>query len=621
MWSAVFYLEFLRTGRRLLIHLARWGYGAWLLLMLLVGSAGAGRFAICCLPTCCMLPVESVATAAEMLIVQQFLLVLLVVPPFCAGAITEEKALGTLSELLMSSLTPWRIVVGKFLARTAQVGTVSLAGVPLLCWFGGLDWVSLMAVLVAQVGVISCLGAVSILTSVWVRTTGSAVLAAYGAAGGLFAAVRYLEGPFVYLDPFYLIQPAMADRQPEALGGRILLSGLAWTGLTMGCLALAAWRLRPAYIRQFLDRGGREKALRRAWWRPRIGTDPLRWKERHIEALSPLPFLRLLPRWAGVATAALAGVLISTTNLARNLPPDVTLGGLTDALLRQDFAAVADALDRSQSSALAFLLQGLLSLLFLTIVVNLRAAGGISGEREKGTWDALLLAGMKARDMVRGKLMGILDATLPYLVAYGIPTLLCSAAGGGLAVAATLGTLGLGWPLMYLSAAVALERSTRYPSPWKSTADSLIVTMLLLAGLVYGSVGILVGPVMGLMIPVRGPGSTPVAAYVFVFVLASIMALFLGWLLCRVARDYIRGAALAIKQGKGDLPEKRYTLQFPVPKKQKRRRRDEDEDDELPPMKTRKKKKEDDNIDKEPPINKRQQPDEDDNIREELPPE
>src|SRR5262249_45667165 len=110
MWGAVFYLEFLRSGRRLRHHLARWAYGSWLLLMLLVGSTGAGLFVPCCLPGLCLFPTQSFATPAEMLIAQQFLLALIVVPPFSAGAITEEKGLGTLAELLMSGLTPWRIV-------------------------------------------------------------------------------------------------------------------------------------------------------------------------------------------------------------------------------------------------------------------------------------------------------------------------------------------------------------------------------------------------------------------------------------------------------------------------------------------------------------------------------
>jgi ABC-2 type transport system permease protein len=578
MWGAVFYLEFLRSGRRLRHHLFRWAYAGWLLLMLLIGSAGAGRFFPCCLPGACLLPTTSFATAAEMLIAQQFFLILFAVPPLAAGAITEEKALGTLAELLMSALTPWRIVLGKFLARTAQVATLSLAGLPLLCWFGGLDWLALAAVLAAAAGVLCCLAAISILASVWARTTSSALLGAYVASGLLFAAVRYLGGPFTYLDPTYLIEPVLTDRRPEAMGARVLISGTLWAGLTLACLGLAAWRLRPAYLRQYLDKGV-PKTVRRPWWRPKIGDDSLRWKERYMEALSPLPLLRLLPRWAGVAVAAVAGVVISATTLARYFPAGVTPESLAGDALRGDFAALADGLGRVQDASLGFLLQGLLSLLFLAVVVNLRAAGGISGEREKGTWDALLLAGMKARDMVRGKLLGILDSTLPYLIAYNVPALLFAAAGGVLSVLATLGPLALAWPLMYLSGAVALERSTRYPSAWKSTTDSLVVTTLLLVGLVYGTAGLMAGGCINMVGPLSPFATGSVMVPIMVAAGLAVYAVLMGWLLLRVARDFVRGAARTINESKGELPEKGFMLKLEgtEPRPRRRRKREEPE--------------------------------------------
>jgi ABC-type transport system involved in multi-copper enzyme maturation permease subunit len=559
MWGAVFSLELLRGGRRLRHHVARWAYAAWLLLMLVVGSTGVGRFIPCCLPGS-LLPTEAYFSPAELLIGQQFLLALLAVPPLAAGAITEEKARGSLAELLMSALTPWRIVTGKFLARMTQVATLSLVGVPLLCWFGGLDLIALAAVVAAEAGVLCCLAAISILASVLTRTTSSALLASYTVTGLLFAGVRYLGGPFRYLDPLYLVEPALSDRRVEALGVRVLVSGAVWAGLTLACLGLAAWRLRPAYLRQYLDKGA-VKVVRRPWWRPRIGDDPLRWKERYMESLSPLPLLRLLPRWSGIVIAAVAGVGISATTLMRFLPAGVTPQALVDMALRGDFAAVRDALAGVQNAEWGFLIQGLLSLLFLAVVVNLRAAGGISGEREKGTWDALLLAGVKPRDMIRGKLLGILDSTLPYLIAYGAPALLFAAGGGVLSVLATLGPLALSWPLMYLSGAVALERSTRYSSAWKSTADSLVVTTLLLAGLVYGTAGFMVGSCFNVMMAF---GLLGASAILPLFVAAGLLiyATLMGWLLLRIARDYVRGAALTIKEARGELPEKRYLLKL-----------------------------------------------------------
>jgi hypothetical protein len=443
----------------------------------------------------------------------------------------------------------------------AQVAVLSLVGLPLLCGFGGLDWVGLAAALVAAAGVLSCLAALSILASVLTRTTSAAVLGGYVGGALLFVAVRYLGGPFRCLDPLYLIEPALTSRLSQELGMRTLLSAAAWTALTLTCLALAAWQLRPAYLRQYLDTGVQKKVEWRAPRGPRLGDDPLRWKEGRVKVFSPLPLLRLLPRWAGVVAAATAGVVVSASHLVRNLPSDVPPAALARAAAHGDFAAVFDALDRLQAPGWGFLIQGLLSLLFLGVVVNLRAAGGISGEREKGTWDALLLAGMTEEDMVRGKLLGILDSMRPYLFAYGIPVLFFAAMGGVLSVLATLGPLILAWPLMYLCGAVALERSTRYPSPWKSTADALVVTTLLIGGLIYGTAGTVLGGVIGLMTP--GPaGTNSTGSFVFGAGVLLAYAGFLVWLMLRVARDYLKGAALTIERKKGELPEMRYTLQL-----------------------------------------------------------
>ncbi|HEX5268873.1 MAG TPA: hypothetical protein VFW33_00235, partial [Gemmataceae bacterium] len=224
------------------------------------------------------------------------------------------------------------------------------------------------------------------------------------------------------------------------------------------------------------------------------------------------------------------------------------------------------------------LIQGLLALLFPTVVVNLRAAGGISGEREKGTWDALLLAGVKPRDMIRGKVLGVLDSTLPYLIAYGVPALLFAAVGGVLAVLATLGTLALAWPLMYLSAAIALERSTRYPSAWKSTADSLVVTTLLLVGIVYGTAGTLGGVCVNMVMPFMLLGGGGIIVPVLVATGLTVYAVVMGWLLLRMAGDYVRGAALTIKEARGELPEKRFLLKLKETKP-KRRRPPKDDDE------------------------------------------
>src|SRR4051794_18033653 len=58
---------------------------------------------------------RTLSSFLELLVGQQLLLVLLVTPAFVAGAITDEKARGTLQYLLVADLTSAEIIFGKLL--------------------------------------------------------------------------------------------------------------------------------------------------------------------------------------------------------------------------------------------------------------------------------------------------------------------------------------------------------------------------------------------------------------------------------------------------------------------------------------------------------------------------
>src|SRR5262249_55994254 len=55
--------------------------------------------------------------------------------------------------------------------------------------------------------------------------------------------------------------------------------------------------------------------------------------------------------------------------------------------------------------------------------IGIRWSGAVTGEREKNTWEALLLTPLETRHLIRGKLWGIIGASLPYLIAYAVPAL------------------------------------------------------------------------------------------------------------------------------------------------------------------------------------------------------
>jgi len=545
VWSAIFYLEFLRTGRRLRLHLARWLFAGWLLLILLLVTGGMRPFLI--FPLSLLVPHGPDVPPADALLVMQLLLIVLTVPAFASGAITEEKAIGTLSELLTCCLTPWQIVVGKLLSRAAQVAVVALTALPLLCWFGGLPPSSIVAAGTVGLGVILPLAALGVLASVWCRTSAGAVLLTYVAAGTAVALVEWVGGPLRHLDPLYVLEPALTLRNLDQIGARLIGSLALWSALALLFLGLAAWRLRPAYTRQFFE--SRPSAMTAARGRRvPVGDDAVRWKERYRGGMGTLPLLRRLPRWLGPAGVAAATVFVSLAILAAYLPSGVTPRTLASAVLHGDFGAVGSGVAGLESPALAFLGLGMVVVLLTGVAVNVRAAGSVSGEREKGTWDMLLLAGLGPRAMLRSKLWGIIEATYPYLIAYAVPAALLGALGGVLPPLAVLGCLMLTWPAAYLAGAVALERSARYPSAWRSTLDALPLTAIMVGAVAYGPV-YFVGVILVVVFAINRGTALGVLGTLLLVVVFTILATFAGWMMVLVGNACLKSgrAGLALQ--------------------------------------------------------------------------
>src|SRR5439155_7456322 len=139
MIGPVLSFELLRTSRRGWHHYLLWIYAGWLAFLLGVvllleiaqplphnpyGRMPAETFAAYC------------RTVVELLIGQQFVILLLVTPAFAAGSISDEKTRGTLQEWLTTDLTAWEILRGKLLAQVTQLGTLALAALPPLAFFG-----------------------------------------------------------------------------------------------------------------------------------------------------------------------------------------------------------------------------------------------------------------------------------------------------------------------------------------------------------------------------------------------------------------------------------------------------------------------------------------------------
>src|SRR5207245_1431018 len=140
-------------------------------------------------------------------------------------------------------------------------------------------------------------------------------------------------------------------------------------------------------------------------------------------------------------------------------------------------------------------LQGCLFLLGLSLQVGIKSATSVSGERERKTWEALLLTPLTARQILRGKLWGILDSVRPLLFAYTVAAALGSLVAGLGPFLWTLTTWACTWVTMYYLGAVGLAGSVNVDSTWRSILALVWrgYRGLLLRGVFLGLPGGLIG--------------------------------------------------------------------------------------------------------------------------------
>jgi len=466
MVGPLFYHELLLGSRRSRDHYFRWVYAGWLILQL-------GWLAFFDLFPWSRGAVNQQYTFfvsrhfVEVFIPQHFILLALVTPAFVASAVTEEKTRGTLQYLLTTDLAPIHIITGKLIGRVIQVCTLSLAGLPLFALLGALGGVEpalLLGLLIVTVFVASGVASATFLAAVWTRHTRDAVLGLY-AVGLVAATVIWCGGgPLAWFNPIALLDPLFETGGFEALRllfRQMFVGLLAWGGLTLACLGLAAWRLRPAYIQQ-LQAGGRpgRRGLLRVE-RPPVGEQPVRWKERHVEGLAPVPWMRLVPRWLGVAVTVVTTVAGSCAILYFNRKGGVTGEAMLGKALRLQLIDLANDIDWL-SAPTGFLAQATLALNLFGLLVAVRCSGCVTGERERQTWEALLLTPLTVEELIRGKIWGIMLVSYVYLAAYAVPALLLSLLGGPLAVFWVVLNLAATLLALYYLGAVGMWASAGY---------------------------------------------------------------------------------------------------------------------------------------------------------------
>jgi ABC-type transport system involved in multi-copper enzyme maturation permease subunit len=364
-------------------------------------------------------------------LIVQFGVVVMLTPAYTAGAIAEEKERGTLEFLLATDLSSCEIVLGKLLARLLNLGTLLLAGLPVLGFLqflGGVDAGTMLVATAATAVTVFSVAGLSILSSVLCRRARDAIILTYVVVIGysLLGCASWL-GMEVLSGPNYW--PGLADfpstdkwASPATLGdlvdgfnaGNVPCAALrVWRGARAGavfqqdlpgklgryaalhvgvglaCLGWSMVRLRGRALGEATTEAPKQSGLiGRLIRRPAVGRFPMIWKEVFVEG--------------GLRLGTPGRVVVGLLFLASFLPIVFHLGvyytrgpyyGGWERLTRHVNAAQV----RGAGTVLA-------TLMLLAVVV--RAAGSVRSERERNTFDELLTTPLTSREILLGKWLG-----------------------------------------------------------------------------------------------------------------------------------------------------------------------------------------------------------------------
>jgi ABC-type transport system involved in multi-copper enzyme maturation permease subunit len=153
--------------------------------------------------------------------------------------------------------------------------------------------------------------------------------------------------------------------------------------------------------------------------------NPILWKECNFEGLAPLAWFQKWPRWWGILAVVFGTWAFALWQFATELPPIYSREQVIGMILILDFQSLKEIWEDTGLGR-HFLQFHLVVFLVCSFVVAIRSSGTITGEKEKGTWEALLVTPLSDRQIVIGKLLGILKAFsiywLAFAIAFGIPS-------------------------------------------------------------------------------------------------------------------------------------------------------------------------------------------------------
>jgi ABC-type transport system involved in multi-copper enzyme maturation permease subunit len=365
----------------------------------------------------------------EAFVTVQFIIVTILTPVYTASAVADEKEHRTLEFLLATDLRNREIVLSKLLSRFLNLGMLMLAGLPIVAFLqflGGVDPGLVLASYAATLATVASLACLSILFSVLVRKGRDAILLTYlcivayfiayilifilikgtpflgwswqnwpstdswqspvtlGDLANWFNAGNIIEAVFVRLDYVgFSRSSAVNDALPDVLRDYVIFHGaVALVCATWAVLRLRAIALKEAYSRPQVVRLGQ-----RLIGRPDVGARPMVWKEVFADSGLQL-------HWFGRILVVLL-IAVSFLPLAF-----IFYYFLFEPYGRSNPTYLPETMNYWAR------IVGTMVACLLLLGVAVRAAGGISGERDKQTFDSLLTSPLDSNDILMGKWLG-----------------------------------------------------------------------------------------------------------------------------------------------------------------------------------------------------------------------
>jgi hypothetical protein len=236
------------------------------------------------------------------------------------------------------------------------------------------------------------------------------------------------------LDPVFVLDSVSRQDNLREFWSRFQVMLPVYAGVAVFFLVWTIRQIRPLYSHQ-IEAAGRSYLSLWKSARREVDDHPVRWREAVCKDK--------LPRGLAI------GVLATTSCVSS--------------------AAIAYSHQPS-----LFLYQGVVFLFLASLVAGVRTSGTVSGERERQTWDSLLLTPLDTWDLILDKANGALDCLHPYFVAYAVPATLIALWTGAGALLLTVSMLLVTWAAVYYMAATGILYSVRSSSSWRSLVATLI---------------------------------------------------------------------------------------------------------------------------------------------------